>query len=1121
MNLKQLKILFVVFTFIAFGCKENNDTTSEAEPEKQEANSVNKGPALFEFIDASETNISFVNTVEETENFNILTYEYLYNGGGVAVGDINNDGLDDIYFSGNMVSNKLYLNQGNFKFKDITNTAKVGNQEGYKTGVCMVDINKDGLLDLYVCRSANASADLRKNLLYINNGDLTFTERASEYGLDDSGYSVQAYFFDSDNDNDLDAYVLNHPKNLKEANSLKLTRDDKGNLVPAKLADYTNLSNRLYVNNNSKFEDISEKAGVLNDAFSLSAVIGDFNNDNRPDIYVCNDYVKADRLLINQGNNVFEDEIDSYLSHTAFSAMGSDFADINNDGLQDLITLDMSPFKNKRRKMMMMMQNYDKFEKMVKYQYGTQYASNTLQLNNGNGTFSDISLIDNVAQTEWSWSALLADFDNDGYKDIHITNGYRRDVTNNDYARYGMDALQKRLNANEINLTEWTEEIPSIKVPAFLFKNQGGNQFKDMSQIWDSGQAEFSNGAAYGDFNNDGYLDIVVNNINSAPFVMKNNGKTQLSNDFVSINFSSETNILTTGTKAKLTLSNGEVLTEVLNPTRGFLSSSQYRLHFGIPKDTEIEKIEIIWPNLKSQTITNPELNQRISVVYKPTSDYSTDKMETVYFENNSTLLGSGFTHKENDFIDFKREPLLHRKFSEEGPAVAIADVNGDGLDDIYFGGAMNNRGKLFLQTTSGKFTEKTVLDFEVDKNYEDTDAIFFDSNNDGNLDLYVVSGGNESSLNSQNYQDRLYLGDGNGNFIRIRNVIPNNFDSGSVVKVHDIDGDGFSDIFVGSRVVPGRYPEAPTSRILKNENGVFKDVSNTWGKAIKNIGMVTDAEFEDLDNDGILELIIAGEWMPVSIFKFENNTYTNKTDAFGIDDKIGWWNGITIADVNGDGFKDILAGNLGLNSIFKASTSEPVELYYKDFDNNGSLDAVITNYNNGVSYPLHSRDRMLDQMVMLKKRFTRYEPYSTATLDDIFTTEELKNVKSLKANHLQHTLFLNDSGKRFNSSNLPSETQISVVNDAVVFDLNADGKMDVVTGGNFYGTDAEYGRYDASIGNTIINQGNGDFKSFPASKSGLKIGGNVQHIKRINIGEQPHLLVIRNNESASLVRIN
>lgn len=1115
----HLRLVIVLSGLIFFfNCKKNEK--NNAINTQIENTSFTSEPALFEFLESSETNILFKNKIVETETFNFLLYEYLYNGGGVAIGDINNDGLDDIYFSGNTVENKLYLNLGDFKFKDITNSAHVNGGVGFKTGVTMVDVNNDGFLDIYVCKSALSETAYRSNLLYINNGDLTFTESAKHYGLDDSGYSVQAYFFDSDGDNDLDVYVLNHSSNMRESNTLKVTQNEDGQIVIAKPKSYDNKTDRLYENKNSKFIDISEKAGVLNDAFGLSAVIGDFNNDFKPDIYVCNDYMMSDRLLINKGGNVFEDEIESYFSHTSFSSMGSDFADINNDGLLDLLTLDMSPNENYRRKMMTMAQNYDKYEKMLHYKFGVQFSKNVLQLNLGSGNFSDISFVDNLAHTEWSWSTLLADFDNDGLKDIHITNGYKRDVTNNDYARYNMDVLQKKFNAKEITLKDWIEEIPSNPVSAFLFKNQGNNRFKDISSTWNSGKPTFSNGSAYSDLNNDGYLDLVVSNINELPFIMKNNGSQLFENNYLTIELEHQKGITNIGALANLTLSDGTILTETYNPTRGFLSSSQHRFHFGIKKDLKAERLEIIWPDKKVQRIENPDLNQTLKINRAPNSTYNNTKIISKYFEDVSSKLGADFTHNENEFIDFKREVLLHHKYSEEGPAVAIADVNGDGLDDIYLGGALGFSGKLLLQTTSGSFKLQSQPNFDEDSIYEDIDAVFFDANSDGHLDLYVVSGGNEHKANSKNYKDRLYINDGTGKLKKDANAIPDIFVSGSVVKVHDVNNDGQLDLFVGGRVTPGRYPEVPKSYLLNNNNGKFEDVTSQWSKGLSNIGMITDAEFSDLNNDGTKELIIAGEWMPISVFKMEKDYFVNTTKNFELANKTGWWRSITIDDINNDGYNDILAGNLGLNSFFKASNEEPATLHYKDFDNNGSVDAILSTYINGVSFPVHNRDRMLSHMVMLKKRFTRYESYANATVNDLFTAEELNNVTILKANHFEHTLFINNNGISFTPKALANATQVSVLNDALILDLNHDGKKDIITGGNFYGTDAEFGRYDASVGSVLINTEDSNFKVETTSESGLKIPGNVQHMKPITIGQQNYILIIRNNDRCSLFKI-
>ena len=888
---KLLLLLPLAVIFLLSGCQE---------PEKTAQNPVktttSDGPK-FDRIKSSTSGVTFNNLISEDYNYNIFNYEYLYNGGGVAIGDINNDGLPDLYFTGTFVPNKLYLNKGNFVFEDITEKAGVAAKEGFKTGVTMADINGDGYLDIYVCRTSKSDDGKKNNHVFINNKDLTFSDMGAQFGLADNMNSNHASFFDYDLDGDLDLYLLNHRLDFTLAVKVDLQQDDKGNITRKKDPITPFESDKLYRNDgNGKFTDVSRSAGIYNSAFGLSATVADINQDGYPDIYVANDYIEPDYVYINNKNGTFTDHYETMIRHSSQNSMGSDIADINNDGLPDVVVLDMiadDPFRYKQLMNIMVQKRYNT---LVKYGYGHQVSRNVLQLNNGKDGFSEIGQIAGVSNTDWSWGPLLADLDNDGWKDLYIANGYRKDVTDMDYMTYTRDSIQQTGGINPQrypDLNDFMKIVPSKKLANYCFRNKGGWTYDDVSNNWGFEETSFSNGAAYGDLDADGDLDLVVNNIDEAAFIYRNNISS--GNNYLQIAAEGPAkNPKGYGLQAKLTSSSGTQVLEV-QASRGFFSASEALLHFGLGKDDQIDEIELTWPGGNRQILTNVKINQRITARYQDSKKMARNSSPKVAGLLKANNRGINFKHTENNFQDFDRETLLPSQMSKLGPHTAVGDVNNDKLDDLYVGGASNQAGALFIQQKNGAYKKSNQPAFTKDASHEDMGALFFDADNDGDDDLIIVSGGAAQNVGSRFYHDRLYLNDGKGQFSKSTNFPATN-SAGSQVVAFDYDADNDKDLFIGGRCLPGSYPVSPKSYLLNNDGqGNFTDVSKTAGKDLMEIGMISDVAAADLDGDTKPELIISGEWLPISIFSWNGNTFENNTAKSNLSNSNGWWNTIAV----------------------------------------------------------------------------------------------------------------------------------------------------------------------------------------------------------------------------------
>jgi hypothetical protein len=1060
----------------------------------------NAGDHLFTQLDKDQTGINFQNTLFDGESLNVLNYIYFYNGGGVAIGDINNDGLPDILFTGNMVHNRLFLNKGNFTFEDITTTSGIAAQEGWCTGATMVDINGDGKMDIYICRSADANASRRKNLLFINNGDLTFTERAAEYGLADEGFSTQAAFFDYDKDGDLDMFLINHSLHQFATGAV----DNPGWRKESRPA----FECKLYRNewdsslHHPVFKDVSAEAGIHSDVltFGLGLAISDINNDGWPDIYVSNDFNEPDYLFINNGDHTFTERLRDCMDQTSLYSMGNDAADFNNDGLVDLMTLDMLPEDNHTQKMHSGAENFNKFQQLFHRGFYYQYSRNMLQKNNGDGTFSEIGQLAGVSGTDWSWSALFADFDNDGNKDLLITNGYVKDYTDMDFLKYSADNAIRGNNGQDAASKEQAVKETIAKMPPspgtnYLYHNNGNSTFSRINKEWGIDKRTVSAGAAYADLNNDGALDLVINNTNDYAGIYKNNARQKTKGHFLKVALLGDTkNSTGIGSKVKL-FCRDTIYYQEQFPVRGFQSSVDQVLNFGTGSHALIDSVLIIWPDDHYQVLRQVQADQTLKASIKDaatTWNYKTTAASHPAFLKAAPTPGPVYT--ENITNDFDRQPLLLNYLSRQGPCMAQGDVNHDGRQDIFIGGSKGHPAQLLLQTASGGFVASRQPAIEKDSLPEDGAATFFDADGDGDPDLYVTGGGYTFEENDPLLQGRLYLNDGQGHFTRSEGAVPPFPLSASCAKAIDIDGDGDLDLFIGGRVIPGKYPLSPGSKILLNDGkGHFTDATATIAPDLANTGMVTDALWIDLNKDGRPDLIIVGEWMPVTVFLNRNGRLENESEKYIHFPSTGWWNRIAAADLDGDGDLDLILGNQGLNNQFHASAQEPMTLYYKDFNHNGIVDPIFCYYIQGVSYPAISRDDLTAEIPSLKKKFLEYHTYADATINDLFSSEELKDAGILKATTLRSVWLENKGDSGFVRRDLPTEAQYGPVNAIITEDVDGDGKKDLILAGGNQWTRIRFGRYRANHGALLLNDGKGHFSYVPQYRSGLDLRDDVR----------------------------
>ncbi|MGD8426626.1 MAG: VCBS repeat-containing protein, partial [Balneolaceae bacterium] len=1071
---------------------------------------------LFTKIPANETGVNFSNDLQFEQDFNIYRYRNFYNGGGVAIGDVNNDGLVDLFFTANMKKNRLYLNRGNFKFVDVTEKAQVGGKHAWTTGVSMVDVNGDGLLDIYVCNSGIVNGDDRRNELFINNGDTTFTEEAATYGIDDGALSIQGNFFDYDHDGDLDLYLVNNSYraigSFDQKKNTRLIRDDLG-------------GDKLYRNDGNHFTDVSKEAGIYSSeiGFGLGASVSDVNRDGWPDLYVSNDFFERDYLYLNNRDGTFREVLEQQMKSISAAAMGGDAADMNGDGYPEIFVTDMLPRDEKRLKRVTTFDSWERYKEYVKDGYFHQFTRNTLQLNNGNGSFSEVSRYAGVDATDWSWGANLVDLNLDGRRDIFVANGMYQDITDLDYLQEvsQQDMVKRIVRDSTINFKKLIDIIPSNPISDYAFYNSGEMRFADSTASWGLDYPGFSNGSAYGDLDNDGDPDLVINNLNEKASIYKNNATTlHPDRHWLRIDLEGkEVNTDAIGTEVTAWAEGRQWYAEQF-PIRGFQSAVDHRLLFGFGDVETIDSLIVNWNNggvtKKRDVKTNQELILDEGQAQSEGIPKAPDLKKLSYkFRDITSQLGVRWSHKEDSFNDFKRDHLLYQMRSTEGPPVCTSDINNDNLEDFYVGGAKGQPGVLFVQQPGGIFSRQEVAAFQKDASSEDIDCTWFDANGDGNQDLYVASGGNEFPSSSSALADRLYFQKSGGGFQSSELGFSNwKYKTAGSVSAADFDGDGDIDLFLGIRLQPFAVGMPVDSYILQNDgDGHFTDVTEDVAPELKEIGMVTDSRWGDIDEDGDMDLLVSGEWMPLTIFENDGGKFTRKT----LENTAGWWHSLLLEDLDGDGDLDILAGNHGLNSRFKASHEYPIELWVNDFDNNGTIDPIITNYKDGSSYPVALRHDLIEQLPYLENKYPTYKSYAGKTIRDIFPPQKLDQSYHNSVTQLASVVGWNDGTGTFRIQELPMKAQLTTIYGLCSTDLNGDGRKELLMGGNLYNTDPEVGRYDAGYG-TVLGIKDDSLITLPAQRHGLRVDGQIRAIKSINIdGIGKVILVARNNDSIRL----